>query len=253
MLTLVGRGAEEGEDNRKGDEIMMELVVCDDDQEQEEEEEEEEEVRALVRKKRRVTGNVQSLLEAVIARQQRFFSDLLESMERKEQIRERIRQEREDKWREEERAQLGGFNNALIALTRELVGDGVAGGLHGVTGVILGGNHHPPANRSRRPSRHAKARFKNWKRAEVVQLIKLRGEMYNRFAMADSATRAELWDELGERLLAQGFRRDGKQCREKWERLMTLYNEAAEGKRDSDETPYFRELTNVLRRPGTAA
>lgn len=73
------------------------------------------------------SSDVQRLLDSVIARQKMFFTDLLESMERKEAIRERIREEKEENWRAEERAQLGVFNNAMLALTQELLSDSKSG------------------------------------------------------------------------------------------------------------------------------
>lgn len=209
------------------------------------------EARAPSRKKKRgpkyitVTdlAAVQSLLEAVISRQQRFFRDLLDSMERKEQLREQIRQEKEDKWRAEERAQRGIFNNAMIVLTQKLVGDRVSAVVPGVAGPLVVGSPEGPQG--------PKRRSKNWKRAEVLQLIKLRGEMDSRFVK--STRRAALWEELAELLAAQGIKRDGKQCREKWDKLMAEYKDVADGKRDQGESPYFAELTAIIGRPPEAA
>ncbi|CAM6082597.1 unnamed protein product [Calypogeia fissa] len=209
------------------------------------------EARAPSRKKKRgpkyitVTdlAAVQSLLEAVITRQQRFFRDLLDSMERKEQLREQIRQEKEDKWRAEERAQRGIFNNAMIVLTQKLVGDRVGSAVLGSVGPLGVG--------SPEGLQGPKRRSKNWKRAEVLQLIKLRGEMDSRFAK--STRRAALWEELAELLAAQGIKRDGKQCREKWDKLMAEYKDVTDGKRDQSESPYFAELTAIVGRPAEAA
>ncbi|OAE18995.1 hypothetical protein AXG93_2637s1130 [Marchantia polymorpha subsp. ruderalis] len=75
-----------------------------------------------------------------------------------------------------------------------------------------------------------KRRSKNWKRAEVLQLIKLRGGMDSQ--IVKSTRRAALWKELAELLAAQGIKRNGKQCREKWDKLMAEYNDVADGKRD---------------------
>jgi hypothetical protein len=91
-----------------------------------------------------------------------------------------------------------------------------------------------------------KRRSKNWKRAEVLQLIKLRGEMEGRFGK--STRHAPLWDELAELLSVQGIKRDGKQCREKWDKLMAEYKDVSGGKRDQRESPYFAELTSILGR-----
>lgn len=189
---------------------------------------------------------VQSVLETIISRQQKFFRDLLDSMERKEQRREQMRQEKEDKWRAEERAQRGVFNNAMIILTQKLVGEHIGVGLT-TTPVPTA---PPTVGSPEGPQGGPKRRSKNWKRAEVLQLIKLRGEMEGRFAK--STRRAALWDELAELLLVQGIKRDGKQCREKWDKLMAEYKDVADGKRDQRESPYYAELTAILGRPAEA-
>lgn len=209
---------------------------------------------------------VRELLESLVNRQQRFFVDLLDSIERKEEIRERIRQEKEEKWRAEERAQRGLFNNAMIVLAKKLVdGDagfcgfdaGFCGGFEefkpkpttggseqtdhdaGAAAPIVGGSGGGPKKRS-----------KNWKRAEVLRLIKFRAEMESRFTK--STRRAALWEELAERLGAEGIKRDGKQCREKWDKLMAEFKDVSDGKRDRSESPYYAELTATVG-PGRSA
>ncbi|KAG0567821.1 hypothetical protein KC19_7G164000 [Ceratodon purpureus] len=198
---------------------------------------------------------VQNVLETVITRQQDFFRELLDAMERKEQMREQMRQEKEDKWRAEERAQRGVFNNAMIVLTQKLVGEQIGASLPLAPPVPPpAAKAEPPPPAVGSPEGHQgapKRRSKNWKRAEVLQLIKLRGEMDNRFA--HSTRRAALWDELAERLLGQGIKRDGKQCREKWDKLMAEYKDVTDGKRDQRESPYYTELTAILGRPVEAA
>ncbi|XP_024395857.1 trihelix transcription factor PTL [Physcomitrium patens] len=195
---------------------------------------------------------VQRVVETVITRQQNFFRELLDAMERKEQMREQMRQEKEDKWRAEERAQRGVFNNAMIILTQKLVGEQIGASLAmapSATTPTVQSESPPPliVNSPEGPQGAPKRRSKNWKRAEVLQLIKLRGEMDSRFA--HSTRRAALWDELAERLLVQGIKRDGKQCREKWDKLMAEYKDVTDGKRDQRESPYYAELTAILGRP----
>ena len=84
----------------------------------------------------------------------------------------------------------------------------------------------------------------------MLQLIKLRGEMDARFAQM--TRRVALWDELAELLLVQGIKRDGKQCREKWDKLVAEYKDVNDGKRDQRESPYYTELTAILGRPSEA-
>ncbi|MCO5579917.1 hypothetical protein L7F22_033784 [Adiantum nelumboides] len=182
---------------------------------------------------------VQAMLEMVISQQQKIFKDFLDTLERKEQQREKIRQEREEKWRAEELAQSRILNDAMIVLTEKLVGERVGAATTSMfpTPIVCNQAAHQgqmvPMKRS-----------KNWKRAEVLQLIKLRGEMESRFAK--STRRAALWDELSDTLDSQGIKRDGKQCREKWDKLMAEYKDVTEGKREEGDSSYFQELTAVV-------
>eukprot|EP01018_Ginkgo_biloba_P034791 Gb_28594 [translate_table: standard] len=198
--------------------------------------------------------SLDEVLENLFARQQKFFRELLDSIERKEQIREQIRQEKEEKWRAEERAQRCTFNNAMIVLTKKLLGQNQGAGLNGLNNIMSSevldtekfhtdNNHNCSNNNNNNP----KKRSKNWKRAEVLRLIKFRGEMETRFVK--SSRRAALWDEVAELLAMEGIKRDGKQCREKWDKLIAVYKEVSDGKREAGESPYFTELTAIVGRP----
>jgi hypothetical protein len=187
---------------------------------------------------------VKTLLEAVISRQQRFFKELLDSLERKEQIREQLRQERDEKWRAEERAHRNVFNNAMILLAQKLLGErGAVAAAETAMGNSSGGGVVSACDTLRQGS-GPKKRSKNWKRGEVLQLIKLRGEMDGRFA--NSARRAALWEELAEMLGRQGIKRDGKQCREKWDKLIAAYKDVMDGKREEGDLSYFVELRAIV-------
>jgi hypothetical protein len=180
---------------------------------------------------------VKDLIETVIEKQQEFFKDLLETVERKEQMREQARQEKEEKWRAEERAERDMFNNAMMTLTQKLVGEGVG---KFTAGASVFQNSSMDGNQA------LKKRSRNWKRAEVLQLIKIRAEMDSRFL--ESTRRGLLWDELAERLMAQGIKRDAKQCREKWDKLMAGYKDVVDDKKEANLSPYYAELTAMLGR-----
>ncbi|KAI5071949.1 hypothetical protein GOP47_0014200 [Adiantum capillus-veneris] len=178
---------------------------------------------------------VKDLMDSYLAKQRRFFAGLLEEVERREQLKERLRQEREDRWRAEEREQRRVFTNAMIILTQRLLGD------------VSSSDHTSWANSFDNTSDEQgglKKRSKNWKRSEVLELIKVRMEMDSKFSMP--ARRAELWEELAETLSAQDIHRDGRQCREKWEKLIAEYKEVAEGRRDQSESPFFMELNTFM-------
>lgn len=177
-------------------------------------------------------SSVQELLESVLARQQRFFTDLLDALEKKEQLREQLRQEREDKWRAEEREQRCLFNNAMLFLTQQLLGGRGSGA--GVTSTSTSSESLSVEHGE------SKKRSRNWKRSEVLKLIKLRGEMDSKFATP--SRRAALWEELSRVLGTQGVRREGKQCREKWDKLMAEFKDVTDGRRDENESPFYWEL-----------
>lgn len=190
------------------------------------------------------TNNLDEVLENIFARQQKFFNELLDSMEQREQIREQIRQEKEDRWRAEERDQRGNLSNAMILLSRKLLQqqNQELTALNGIGVANITNNNNPNSG-----SGNPKKRSKNWKRAEVLRLIKFRGEMETKFMK--SSRRAALWEEVAELLAREGIRRDGKQCREKWDKLVAEYKEVVDGKRDRGESPYFAELTPIVGRP----
>ena len=183
---------------------------------------------------------VERTLETFLTRQQNIFREFLESMEEKEQKR----QEKEDKWRAEERAQRDLLNNALLVLTHKLVGDPI--------GVRMpeAPKPAPPVVSSpeivAKRSNVCRQRDKNWKRAEVLQLIKLRGDMDVRFLK--QMRKAPLWEEIGGCLSAQGIKRDGKQCREKWDKLIQEFKDVTEGKRDRRTSVYYAPLIPILGR-----
>ncbi|GLJ46675.1 hypothetical protein SUGI_0983690 [Cryptomeria japonica] len=225
----------------------------DDDDDGERTEEEDDAAAAPSAKRRRchyLTGaEVDEILENLFVRQQSFFRELLDTMERKEQMREQIRQEKEDRWRAEERAHRCTLNNAMVLLTRKLLQQ---------QQQQQSAAEAPPVTQAAamgmgigRAGSNPKKRSKNWKRAEVLRLIKFRGEMEARFVR--SSRRAALWEEVAEMLAREGIRRDGKQCREKWDKLVAEYKEVAEGKREQRDSPYFQELTAILRPPADVA
>lgn len=187
---------------------------------------------------------VQGLLESIVARQQNFFKELFDGIEKKEELREQMRQEREEKWRAEERAQRQLFTEAMQILMERL------GGINGVVEPSVFAAvaphlsiHVPPVSSPVMDHQGQKRRSKNWKRSEVLQLIRLRGEMEKKFAK--STRRAALWGDLADALSTLGIRRDGKQCREKWDKLMAEYKDVVDGKKEKGDSPYYPELQQI--------
>lgn len=179
---------------------------------------------------------LEELMDSYLAKQRVAFANFLEDVEKREQEKERRRQEREDRWRAEDREQKRVFMNAMLILTQRLLGESsnasftTAGtSSFEYTSDVQGG---------------LKKRSKNWKRSEVMQLVKLRTGMERRFSMP--TRRAELWEEVAETLGAQGICRDGKQCREKWDKLMAEYKDVVDGRRDGSESPFYSELKSFM-------
>ncbi|MCO5592447.1 hypothetical protein L7F22_046449 [Adiantum nelumboides] len=178
---------------------------------------------------------VQDLMDSYLAKQRRFFAGLLDEVERREQLKEKLRQEREDRWRAEEREQRRIFTNAMILLTQRLLGE------------VSNSDHTSWANSFDTSSDEQgalKTISKSWKRTEVLQLIKIRREMDSKFRIPARST--ELWEELAMSLSAHDILRDAKQCREKWNKLMVEYQEVVEGRRGKNESPFFMELKTIM-------
>ncbi|KAH7315274.1 hypothetical protein KP509_21G042300 [Ceratopteris richardii] len=183
---------------------------------------------------------VQELLETILSTQQQLFKNLLDAVEKKECMREQIRQQREDIWRAEERAHRYTFNNTMIILIQKLLGERPPG----VATTVSTPTVMTPTVLPTSTFGSSKKRSKNWKRTEVYQLIHVRKEMEDKFAR--SSRRAGLWEEVGSKLASLSIKRDGKQCREKWDKLMAGYKDVVDGKREKDESPYYTELCSYM-------
>ncbi|MCO5555533.1 hypothetical protein L7F22_009078 [Adiantum nelumboides] len=181
---------------------------------------------------------VRELLDSIITRQQSFLKDWLDALDRRECLKEQMRHEREEKWRAEEREQRFAFNTAMIRLTQRLLGE------RPPTTVSMDMVPACMVATTSNGGTCTKKRSKNWKKSEVANLIRMRQEMDNKFVM--STRRAGLWDELGEKLASLGTQRDGKQCREKWDKLMAEYKDVVDGRKDKDESTYFGQLSTMM-------
>lgn len=60
-----------------------------------------------------------------------------------------------------------------------------------------------------------------WKPEEVRKLIKMRGELHNRFQVLKG--RMALWEEISSNLLAEGISRSPGQCKSLWTSLVQKY------------------------------
>eukprot|EP00897_Mesotaenium_endlicherianum_P002272 jgi/Mesen1/2072/ME000151S01337 len=183
---------------------------------------------------------IQSLLETVVNKQQRLMQNVLDAMEKREQARV----EREERWRAEERAQRAVFNNAFLELVRRATNAEKMSHSNTALGGEVGMATNAIGVGQQSGLIGGKKRSKNWRRSEVLALIKVRGDMDNHFLHA--TRRVALWEEVSKSMAALGVFRDGKQCREKWDKLTADYKDVFEGKKDQGESPYYLELVAVM-------
>ena len=89
-----------------------------------------------------------------------------------------------------------------------------------------------------------KKRSKNWTRRETLSLIRLRIELEAWFSRVGRKT--ELWDQISLGLRKDKFRRDGQQCRDKWEKLMAGYKEVRDGLKEREDNPFYDILHPMM-------
>ncbi|KAL9243400.1 hypothetical protein vseg_017293 [Gypsophila vaccaria] len=83
-----------------------------------------------------------------------------------------------------------------------------------------------------------------WKSDEVKKLIKLRGELHDRFQVARG--RMALWEEISSSLLVDGFNRTPGQCKSLWASLVQKYEESKSDKKKNVNWPYYDEMDTIL-------
>ncbi|KAF9605361.1 hypothetical protein IFM89_016914 [Coptis chinensis] len=87
------------------------------------------------------------------------------------------------------------------------------------------------------------AKRNKWKIEEVKKLIKMRGEMDDRFQAVKG--RMVLWEEISENLLSQGIDRSSGQCKSLWTSLVQKYEERRDGKK-SKSWSYYDDMDKIL-------
>lgn len=101
-------------------------------------------------------------------------------------------------------------------------------------------------------SKSSKAVKRNkWKPEEVKKLIKMRGELNNRFQVLKG--RMALWEEISSNLLADGVSRSPGQCKSLWTSLVQKYEESKSDKKTQTSWPYYEDVNNILSNLETSA
>ncbi|KAF7838185.1 ribonuclease J isoform X1 [Senna tora] len=83
-----------------------------------------------------------------------------------------------------------------------------------------------------------------WKPEEVKKLIGMRGELHERFQVVKG--RMALWEEISQKLLADGVNRSPGQCKSLWTSLIQKYEEIKNGKTSKKSWPYLEDMERIL-------
>ncbi|KAG8638686.1 hypothetical protein MANES_14G052700v8 [Manihot esculenta] len=97
-------------------------------------------------------------------------------------------------------------------------------------------------NSQSKPSKRVKRN--KWKPEEVKRLIKMRGDLHDRFHVVKG--RMALWEEISENLIAEGFNRTPGQCKSLWASLVQKYEENASDEKSRKVWPYFEDMDKIL-------
>lgn len=95
---------------------------------------------------------------------------------------------------------------------------------------------------------------KRWPRDEVLALINLRSSL--NVEDKESSGKGPLWERVSQGMLALGYKRSAKRCKEKWENINKYFRKTKDVSKkrslDSRTCPYFHQL-NTLYSQGTLA
>ncbi|KAI9108745.1 hypothetical protein K1719_020050 [Acacia pycnantha] len=83
-----------------------------------------------------------------------------------------------------------------------------------------------------------------WKPEEVKKLIDMRGELNERFQVVKG--RMVLWEEISQKLLADGIKRSPGQCKSLWTSLIQKYEEIKNGKSSKKSWSYWEDMDRIM-------
>ncbi|VAH05105.1 unnamed protein product [Triticum turgidum subsp. durum] len=108
---------------------------------------------------------------------------------------------------------------------------------------------HPPEmppfspSRSTGQQRISMAGGNRWPRQETLALLKIRSDMDAAFR--DATLKGPLWEEVSRKLAEEGYRRNAKKCKEKFENVHKYYKRTKDsraGRNDGKTYRFFRQL-----------
>ncbi|XP_021680997.2 ribonuclease J isoform X1 [Hevea brasiliensis] len=103
------------------------------------------------------------------------------------------------------------------------------------------------AMQSSRSKPSKKVKRNKWKTEEVKKLIKMRGDLHDRFNVVKG--RMALWEELSNNLIAEGVDRSPGQCKSLWASLVQKYEYEQESTSDNKSRegwPYFEDMDKIF-------
>ncbi|XP_071938609.1 ribonuclease J isoform X4 [Coffea arabica] len=83
-----------------------------------------------------------------------------------------------------------------------------------------------------------------WKPEEIKKLIRMRGELHNRFQVVKG--RMALWEEISSNLLSGGISRSPGQCKSLWASLVQKYEESKTDSKSRQKCPYFDDMNKIF-------
>uniref|UniRef100_A0A2P2LQX5 Uncharacterized protein LOC105640214 n=3 Tax=Rhizophora mucronata TaxID=61149 RepID=A0A2P2LQX5_RHIMU len=83
-----------------------------------------------------------------------------------------------------------------------------------------------------------------WKPEEIKKLIKLRGELRDKFQVVKG--RMALWEEISVNLMGDGISHNPGQCKSLWASLVQKYEESKSGNEGRKSWPYFEDMNRIL-------
>uniref|UniRef100_A0ACD5U534 Uncharacterized protein n=1 Tax=Avena sativa TaxID=4498 RepID=A0ACD5U534_AVESA len=93
-----------------------------------------------------------------------------------------------------------------------------------------------------------------WPRQETLALLKIRSDMDAAFR--DAALKGPLWEEVSRKLAEEGYRRNAKKCKEKFENVHKYYKRTKDsraGRNDGKTYRFFQQLEALHGTPGAAS
>lgn len=88
-----------------------------------------------------------------------------------------------------------------------------------------------------------------WPKSEVHALIRIRTSLEPKYQ--ENGPKAPLWEDISAAMKRQGYNRNAKRCKEKWENINKYYKKMKESNKqrrdDSKTCPYFNELEAIYK------